>query len=275
MKKLFTILMAILMSFTCLSMAACSDDQKTLQVYTNAGFAPYEYVNEAGEVVGVDIDVMQEIGEILGYKVVINDIEFDQILTEVSKSELAIGAAGMTKKASRDEVALASIPYAKSVQYVIAPKGTFDNDLVEGKLSISKLANLTNKAIGVQEGTTGDFMISDAISGTTGDNDEHITGDLEGKGNTTMKYTNAILASADIGLTVGAVVIDKLPAESIAKANSDKLQAYELDAEPEEYVLYCNKNATALVEQINKVLTAMIDGGVIDFYTQKHSGAII
>ena len=39
-----------------------------------------------------------------------------------------------------------------------------------------------------------------------------------------MSYTNAIVASADIGTTLGAVVIDKLPAKSIHKfKNKEKL----------------------------------------------------
>jgi len=281
MKKFFVMLLTLLMGIGCIGFVGCGGNgAKTLNVYTNAGFAPYEYVNENGEVVGVDIDIMKEVGEVLGYNVVINDIDFDQILVEVAKDELAVGAAGMTKKDERDAVALATISYATSVQYVIVPTGTFaESDLVDGKLAVSKLANLTNKAIGVQEGTTGDWLIADAIAGIDDEDAEgnpiHITGDLEGKGNTSLLYKNAIVAGQDIGTTLGAVVIDKLPAKSIADSSNGALEAIELVADPESYVIYCNKNATALVEQINKVLDAMINGGVIDYYTLKHSGGIV
>lgn len=281
MKKFFVMLLTLMMGIGCIGFVGCSGSGKeTLNVYTNAGFAPYEYVNEFGEVVGVDIDIMKEVGEVLGYNVVINDIDFDQILVEVAKDELAIGAAGMTKKESRDAVALSTISYATSVQYVIVPTGTFDaDDLVDGKLAVSKLAELSNKAIGVQEGTTGDWLIADAISGVDSEDEEgnpvHITGDLENSGATSLLYKNAIVAGEDIGTTLGAVVIDKLPAQSIAGASNGALEAIELDAEPESYVIYCNKAATALVEDINKVLDAMIKGGVIDYYTLKHSGGIV
>lgn len=278
MKRILTIIIATLMSVSCVfGLVGCKNDsdKPTLQVYTNAGFAPYEYVNEYGEVVGVDIDIMKEIGEVLGYNVVINDIEFDQILVEVAKSELAIGAAGMTQTDTRDEVALPSMQYAKSVQYVIVESSAFaDKDPSVDKLTIADLQILTKKAIGVQDGTTGDFMVSDAISGYADDDGQHVTGELEGKGFERMGYTNAIVASQDIGRTIGAVVIDKLPAESICKGNSN-LKCFELDAEPENYVLYFNKNATQLRDKVNKVLEKMIAGGVIDFYTLKHSGGII
>jgi polar amino acid transport system substrate-binding protein len=269
MKKIITLMLTVIMAVVSVfAFTACdpaADSSKTLYVYTNAGFAPYEYINANGEVVGVDIDVMKEVGEVLGYKVVINDIEFNQILVEVAKNKNAVGAAGMTKKPDRDDVALASIPYATSVQYAIVPVGTFDaDDLVGGKLPVSKLAELSKKAIGVQEGTTGNFLIEDAI----------VEGGDIGTDFQCMTYTNAIVASQDVGTTLGAVVVDKLPAQSICSANS-ALECIELVADVEEYVIYFNKEASELVAKVNKVLEAMINGGIIDYYTLKHSGGIL
>ncbi len=273
MKKILTLIISAILCVGCtLGLVACGDDKPTLQVYTNAGFAPYEYVNENGEVVGIDIDIMQEIGEVLGYNVVINDIEFGLIMEEVGKDVLAVGAAGMTKTKDRDEAALASSVYATSVQYVIAPKGSLDSVVVEGKVALSELAG---KKIGVQQATTGDFMVSDAISGTEDDNGNHVKGALEDTNATITQYSNAIIASDDIGSALDVVVIDKLPAQSIAGADAENLQAYELAEEPESYVLYFNKGATELVAKVNAVLDTMIAKGVIDFYTLKHSGGIV
>ncbi len=269
MKKFFTVLMAIIMSFACLSMAACQDNdngKETLYVYTNAGFAPYEYLTVDGKVVGVDIEIMEEIAEILNYNIVIKDIKFEQILEEVQRNKFAVGAAGMTKNDERDAIALSSISYATSVQYVIAPAGTFS-----GTVSLEQLAG---KKIGTQNGTTGYYMVSDAIDGTTDDDGNHVVGELEGTNATVIKYQNAILASNDIGSRVDCVVIDKLPAESIAQSNSS-LECYPIDAEPESYVIYFNKQATELVEKVNQVLQVLIDEGVVNYLTLKHSGGII
>lgn len=276
MKRFLTLLFAMVLSVVCLFGATgCKGDGRpTLYVYTNAGFAPYEYMNKYGEVVGVDVDIMKEVGEVLGYKVVINDIDFDQILVEVQNNKMAVGAAGMTRTDTRDEVALPSIDYAVSVQYVIVPTNLF-TDKAEGDLiTVSELANINIKAIGVQEGTTGDFLISDAVYGWTDEEtQQHVTGDLEGAGIQPMQYENAIIASNDIGTNVGAVVIDKLPAQSICKANPN-LKCFQLDNEPENYVIYFNKEATELRNKVNAVLEVMISNGVIDFYTLKHSGGI-
>lgn len=243
---------------SCLTAAACcfaftACGEKTLQVYTNAGFAPFEYVNEKGEVVGVDIDVMNAIGKELGYKVVINDIEFDNILTEVAKNELAVGAAGMSKKDERDEVALASKVYATSQQYVIAPVGTFGEGATVTLEEI--LTAVGSKKVGVQKGTTG----ADLVKGKN-----------EVNAAKTIEYTNAIVASQDIGSTLGAVVIDELPAKQISGADSN-LACWKIEADMESYVLYFNLKATELVGKVNEVLDKLIKDGTIDQFIINHS----
>lgn len=250
MKKLIALIMTALTAVACCFAFTACGNGKTLQVYTNAGFAPFEYVNEKGEVVGVDIDVMNAIGKELGYKVVINDIEFDNILTEVAKNELAVGAAGMSKKASRDEVALASNVYATSQQYVIAPVGTFSDDAT---VTVAEIATAVNaKKIGVQKGTTGADLVEEDYESIT------------------IEYSNAIVASQDIGSTLGAVVIDELPAKQISGADNN-LACWKIDAEMESYVLYFNLNATELVAQVNQVLDKLISEGTIGQYIINHS----
>lgn len=260
MKKALSLILAALMLFTtvaCFASCGKESDKKVLKVYTNAGFAPYEYLNEKNEVVGVDMDTVKYIADKLGYTVQINDIEFDNILVEVAKDELAVGAAGMTKKPERDEMCLATNVYATSVQYVIAPKGAFSGEKITMKQIVDyAAAQEKGKSIGDQRGTTGASMVEVAVK------------DVEGVSST--EYTNAIVASQDIGTTVSAVIIDKMPAESICKGN-DKLECWAVDAETESYVMYFNKNATELVKQVNEILDKMIADGKIDEFTVNHS----
>ena len=254
MKKLLAVLLIGILSVVCCSsLTACKGDDKTLQVYTNAGFAPFEYVNSEGKVVGVDIDLLNYIGKELGYKVVINDIEFKDIPNEVKANKLAVGAAGMSKNDERDKIMLASNVYATSVQYVIAANGTFAEGAV---VTLDQLLAAANK-IGVQAGTTGQYLVEDYIT------------EIEAS-NTTIEYTNAIVASQDVGKSIQAVVIDELPAKSIAQSDS-KLSCWKIDAEPESYVLYFNKDAGDLVKKVNEVLDKMIKEGTINQYIINHS----
>lgn len=258
MKKIISVIIAAaLVAVSVLCFASCSNKEKkpVLNVYTNAGFAPYEYLDAQGNVVGVDIDVIKYIGDKLGYEVVINDIEFNQVLAEVAKDKFAVGASGMSKKPDRDQVALASNVYATSVQYVIAPKGAFTGDVVKLEDAVAYAAAQANKGIGVQKGTTGADMVAGAAEGTEA---------------AIFEYSNAIVASQDIGTTVSAVVIDKMPAQAICADNAD-LECWSLDAEPESYVMYFNLEATELVAQVNEILDKMIADGLVDQYTVNHS----
>jgi polar amino acid transport system substrate-binding protein len=62
---------------------------------TNAAFEPYEYV-ENGKIVGLDCDLAQAIADILKMELVIEDMEFDTIITAVESGKADIGVAGMT-----------------------------------------------------------------------------------------------------------------------------------------------------------------------------------
>ena len=70
MKKLLTVLLLI---FSLYSLSSCKQD--TLIVYTEAGFAPFEYVKD-GKIVGVDVDIMNEVGKRINKKVVFENVSF-------------------------------------------------------------------------------------------------------------------------------------------------------------------------------------------------------
>ena len=57
---------------------------------TEAGFAPYEYYSD-GKIVGVDIDIAKEIAKELNKKLIVKDVAFDSIITEVKtgKSDIS------------------------------------------------------------------------------------------------------------------------------------------------------------------------------------------
>lgn len=67
----------------------------TLTMATNAQFEPYEYI-EGGKVVGIDADLAQAIADKLGMELVIDDMDFDAIISAVQSGKADIGVAGMT-----------------------------------------------------------------------------------------------------------------------------------------------------------------------------------
>lgn len=255
MKKLITLVLALMMILTCaVSFSACGGDDNKLYVYTEAGFAPYEFMYN-GEIVGVDIAIMQAVADELGKELVVNDVNFNTICTAVGTGKADVGAAGITITADRAEEVDFSIPYSSTAQYIIVP---MDNE------TIKTVEDLKGADIGVQDGTTSDILI------------EGLVNDGTLAGSTIIPYTSPAVAAASMNKQ-SAVVTDKLTAQLIV-ANNEGLKTFPLvkadgspAAEVEEYGIAVTKGNKELLDAINKVLEKLIADGTIDKWVEEYS----
>ena len=76
--------------------------KKSLRFATNATFEPFEYYQN-GKIVGIDVDVANAIGDVLGVDVEILDMEFDAIITSVQAGKADAGIAGITVTPEREK----------------------------------------------------------------------------------------------------------------------------------------------------------------------------
>lgn len=275
--KIKKILAAVLTAVVAMTaMTACGGPAQSVDnikkngkvvMYTNAAFAPFEY-REGSDVVGVDADIAAEIAKDLGVQLEIQDVDFTAALAAVSTGKASFAAAGITVTEDRKEVMDFSIPYATSVQYVIVAKD-FD---------IKNIDDLKGKRIGVQTGTTGDYLITDEINGTEDEETKvHIVGVLEGSGASVTGYNNAMSAAQDISTgRIDAVVVDKLPAESIVANNEDTMKCIELvyadgSSTEEEYAIAVEKGNETLLAAINATIERLIAEGKIDEFLLNHT----
>jgi len=255
MKKILSLVLVAVMLATTLCFASCGDkDDNTLVVYTEAGFAPYEFMYN-NEIIGVDIAIMKAVAEELGKEVVFKDVDFNTICTSVQNGKADVGAAGITIRADRAEQVDFSIPYSSTEQFVIVP---VDND------TINTLEDLKGKNIGIQNGTTSDMLIADLIADGTLDGAEIIP------------YSSPAVAAASMNKQ-DAVVTDKLTAQLIV-ANDSNLKAFALvkadgtpAAEVEEYGIAVQKGNKELLDTINKVLGELMADGTIDKWVEEYS----
>lgn len=217
-----------------------------LNVGTNAEFPPFEYVGDNGEPDGFDIALIKAIGEKLGMEVNIENMEFDALISAIgTKIDMAI--AGMTVMEDRKDSVDFSEPYYDAIQYVIVPA---DSDIAKAYAGKTvSVADLENKKIGAQLGTTGDFKI-ETIAGATA-----------------VQYNKGVDAVNDlINGRVDAVIIDKNPALVFVDKFSDKLIAIdgaEFDFEVEKYAMAFPKGSE-LLEKVNKALAEMKEDGSFD-----------
>ena len=66
----------LLLVFMLIFLVGCGKNENELIMVTEAGFAPYEYYDN-GEIVGVDVDIANEIAKEMGKKLVVKDVAFD------------------------------------------------------------------------------------------------------------------------------------------------------------------------------------------------------
>ena len=90
----------------------------TLVMATNAAFPPFEFW-EGDRIVGLDPCLAQAIGDILGYEIYIQDMDFDAIILSVQAGQADFGMAGMTIRDDRREFVDFSQGYFNSSQRVI------------------------------------------------------------------------------------------------------------------------------------------------------------
>ena len=286
MKKIIALTLCLVMLLACATVfTSCGDD--TIIVQTNAFFAPFEYY-EGTTIKGVDVDIMNMVGEKLGKKIEFKNVEFAAIIDNVKAGEVCdAGAAGITITDERKDKVDFSTPYYTSVQYVIYAKNdtTVTTKTVNGVEYIVWDA-LAGKTIGTQTDTTG-WIYTDGEINATEDNDYGYAGVLYGTNTGHKNFDNAQLAADGIGAKmVDVVIIDELPAQYIV-ANSDTLKcvplyyAGETDAEDapveEQYAICVTKGNTELLNAINEVLEDLMKKGAdgkteIDKLLMKHMG---
>lgn len=279
-KKIFALFAAALAATCAVSLTACNSSN-TIYVDTNAYFAPFEYYVDANTIDGVDVEIMNKVGQKLGKKVVFENTDFDVIIDNVSSGKkYDCGAAGITITDKRKEKVDFSNPYFTSVQYAIFPAGESVTTYKDGDVEYVLWSALTGKKIGYQRDTTGDIYVNLEIEGEDG-----YTGQLQNTEGTEGKgYDNAQLAVDAIGANhVNVTVVDKLPAEYIV-ANNTGYKCYALyypaDADEtatadfpteEQYAICVTKGNKELLDAINEVLAELGEEGVNALVT-KHLG---
>ena len=269
MKKILAALLTVATVITCaFAFTACDkkggDD--TIVCYTNAFFAPFEYYGGASgtEIVGVDIDIMNKVGEKLGKKVVYENKDFATLIDYVQEGKLCdCAAAGFTITDSRKEKVNFSVEYYTSVQYVIVKKGTLTTNTTSDGKQCLFWSQLAGKKIGVQLDTTGNIYVAGEISGWDAENPTAEDGQLVGTGAECVALDDAQLAFENLKSgKIDCVVVDELPAKYLIK-NSSGYEAYPLyydadTATEEKYGIAVNKNNTQLLEAINSVLNEFL-----------------
>ncbi len=162
MKKLLASLLIGCMAFT---MAACGSDQgaeetsesssagdKVWVVATDTVFRPFEFTDENGDFVGIDVDILAAIAEDQGFKYELKSLGWDAAVAAVQSGQADAIIAGATIKQERiDSGWMFSDGYYNATQTFVLAEGS----------DIKGFEDLAGKNVAVKNGTAGmDFANS-------------------------------------------------------------------------------------------------------------------
>jgi polar amino acid transport system substrate-binding protein len=134
---------------------ATIEERGTLIVGTSADYLPFEGVDEQGNFIGFDMDLIREVGARLGLEVEIKDMAFDVLIAAVQEQKIDAAIAAIQYTPERDEAVDFSTPY----------NFIFDSFLVaeDSDIVISQAADIAPYLVGVQTGTTHEAWVQNNL----------------------------------------------------------------------------------------------------------------
>ncbi|TKC16317.1 basic amino acid ABC transporter substrate-binding protein [Robertmurraya kyonggiensis] len=213
-------------------------DSKTLKVVTNAAYAPMEYMN-GDKIEGFDIDFINAVAKEAGYQVDIKHTGWDAMFVEIEDKISDLAVAAITVTDERKDSYDFSVPYYLSTNMILVKEGS----------DIKSAADLKDKKVAVQNGTTG----QEAAESILGENSEQL-----------KKFEDNNIAIQEL-LSGGAdaVVADNTVIETYVKNNPDqKLQVVEdATAFDAEFYAILFPKGSELKAEFDKALNTIIDNG--------------
>ncbi|CEH32086.1 hypothetical protein AM501_28185 [Aneurinibacillus migulanus] len=258
MKKKFSLLfLACLFVF---ALAGCgggakegstSVSGKKITVGTDASFPPFESMSPTGDPEGFDIDLIKAIAETQNIEVQVKHTGWDAMMAGLEDGSVDVGIAGITITDDRKKSFDFTTPYFTAKQVILMKKDA---------PAVNKVADLKGKKIGVQSGTTGQFLV-----------EEHL-----GKGYSGLKGFEEVAGAIEDMKNgrIDAVVADNAVVKKfMEQLKLDNVNIIEdTSAKQEQYGIAVKKGNKELLDKLNKGLTAVKENGKYDEIYNKYLG---
>lgn len=202
---------------------------------TDATWPPMEFVNEAKEIVGFDIDLMRAAARAGGFSVEFKNTAWDGIFAGLANGEYDAIVSSVTITEERKRTMDFSVSYINAGQVLV----------VRSDSKAARLADLAGKSAGAQIGTTGAFEIEKV------------------KGVTLRTYDELGLAIEDLAnARIEAVVCDTPIAANYVLQNLAYKGRLKIAGQPftqELYGVAVKKGNRRVLEQINEGLKKVLE----------------
>jgi polar amino acid transport system substrate-binding protein len=224
-----------------------------IQVGTSADYPPFESVDSAGNLVGFDIDLMNEVARRMGVTVDWVDMPFDSLIAAVQEGKLDMAISAFNYSDER----------AQRIDFTEAYYTSEDSFMVLESFAgqINQPEDIANYLVGVQTGTTQDEWLTGLI-------DEGILSEAN-----LSRYDRVDQAALDLRAgRIEALMSDYVPAQELMKTMGGMKIVYVgvLSSGPMNMVV--PKGSATLTAALNDVIRQLESEGFIDQLAIQHMG---
>ena len=218
---------------------------RTVSVAVDNAYIPFSFIDESGEAMGWDYDVIGEICARLNCETEWIETGWDGLITAVSRGEYDVSAGGITITDERKEVVAFSDGYMKTIQRLMV---RLDEDRFEDAASFA----------------AGDFVIGVQVATTNYEAAAELIGEERVVAYDSFGFAVQALISGD----VDGVVMDDVAGQGYVGVNSGdiKLLSDELVSDELGFIYALDSE---LIEPFNQALAAMREDGALDAINAK------
>ena len=252
MKKLITILLALVLSVACLFSFGCAEKQKTVGengkiIVGVTDYAPMDYL-EDGKWVGFDAELAEEVFGNLGYTVEFKEIDWDTKIVTLNAGTIDCIWNGMTVTDELLSNLLLSNVYLQNFQVAVVRVADMAN--------YNTTADLAGKKVAVESGSAAESAIKD------------ISCELKKANNQNAAVLDVFGNQSDV-----AIVDYTLAKELVLNPSSEYFGALaikELDFAVEEFAIAFRKSDSKLCWNVNKAIDNLTKSGFVGALALKY-----
>ena len=240
MKKVISVLLAIVMILALGATAFAADEETTFIMGIDPEYPPFSYLGDDGNYTGFDVEVCQAVCDLLGWKLEIFGVNWDEKLVQLDSMECDCVWSGMTILDSMKEAGyVISEPYYDNTQVLV----------VKEDAGFASSEDLAGKIVAVQLGTSGEALLNGDLADLAATFENVITCDSFLKCFTELE-----------GNAVDAVFVD-LPVAASYVAKHEGLAIIDENLGAEQYGIAFRSGDAELCEKVDAAVQELVENG--------------
>ncbi len=247
MKKIFIILISLIVS---LLLIGCQQENNKIKVLTSSGYEPYEMVDVTGNLIGFDIELMEEIAKEIGVEIVWQDVDFTGIIASLQAGTADAAIAGISPNLKRQEMVDFSSVYYNNFA------GLTNYIIFANSKDYKSLEDLNGLVVGAQIGT----VQADFLNNVKDEYNFEVD----------LRTTNAQIVEEIKTGRIDGLIVESPIAKTILEAN-DTLDSVAFESYLDDYqglAIAFTKGST-WTERFNQALTTLEENGFLQSLVDK------